>query len=610
MYFFSNRSFEFNFYRPFYFLCFVISFTQAFGQNVLTNGASGLASSYSTLAQAITALNSATINSPVVITLSGNETAPAGGYEITKSGTSTNTITIQGSNSTITASSSHVAGRLNDAVFKIIGADYITLQNFTMEENSANTVTDAATNNMTEFGVALFYATTTNGAQNCTIQNNTISLNRLYQNSFGIYSNSTHSATTPTSPSTSVTSITGSNSELKIFGNNISNINIGILIIGPTGASAANTGIDVGGSNSTSGNTISNFGTTNSFSSYPNLSSTVNGIVIQNCIGFNLSNNAITSSDGGVTVGNLNGIYVQTSSNAPSSTFTNTISNNTISLQTGFATGGINGIFYPSGSASTTSILNITNNDFIRLNSSVISSGNYNAISVSSANLTTNISNNTFTNLVVNTSGDFRFIFHNISMLANGTTTINSNSIVTAFNKTEAGGLVTVSFTGASSPNSASLFQSNNNFSNITVSGNTILTGFSNSDGYGTGPSKTITGNIFSNWTGGSSQINVMSIGYWGLGSVNILSNNTITNITGSGAINGINITTNLDGTNTLTFSGNTVNGLTSSGTGGSVIGFFCNSTNATLEINVSENSIGSLSSTANTVTGMSVSGG
>ena len=43
-----------------------------------------------------------------------------------------------------------------------------------MQENAANTTTTAASNNMTEFGVALFYATTTNGCQNVTLKNNTI----------------------------------------------------------------------------------------------------------------------------------------------------------------------------------------------------------------------------------------------------------------------------------------------------------------------------------------------------------------------------------------------------------------------------------------------------
>ena len=61
------------------------TFTVTGTNYVTTNNSSGLASSYPTLAAAITALNAATITSPVVITLYGNETAPVGGYNITKS---------------------------------------------------------------------------------------------------------------------------------------------------------------------------------------------------------------------------------------------------------------------------------------------------------------------------------------------------------------------------------------------------------------------------------------------------------------------------------------------------------------------------------------------
>ncbi|MBL0102453.1 MAG: hypothetical protein IPP51_00950 [Bacteroidetes bacterium] len=74
-----------------------------------------------------------------------------------------------------------------------------------MSELGTNTTTAAGTNNMTEFGVALFYNGTTNGAQNNTIQNNTITLNRTYQNTWGIYSNSTHSATTITTSASATT---------------------------------------------------------------------------------------------------------------------------------------------------------------------------------------------------------------------------------------------------------------------------------------------------------------------------------------------------------------------------------------------------------------------
>jgi len=41
--------------------------------------------------------------------------------------------------------------------------------------------------------VALLHVSTADGAQNNTIQNNTITLNRSYANTFGIYSNNRHS---------------------------------------------------------------------------------------------------------------------------------------------------------------------------------------------------------------------------------------------------------------------------------------------------------------------------------------------------------------------------------------------------------------------------------
>jgi len=106
---------------------FVINANAQFA--VTTNSGSGLASSYSSLAAAITALNAATITSPVVITCpTGTETAPIAGYSITATGTVTNTIIIQGNgaaNSIITAFTPQASGNLNDGIFKIVGGDYI-----------------------------------------------------------------------------------------------------------------------------------------------------------------------------------------------------------------------------------------------------------------------------------------------------------------------------------------------------------------------------------------------------------------------------------------------------------------------------------------------------
>jgi hypothetical protein len=186
--------------------------------------------------------------------LAGNpQTADAGGYVVGGAGSLVLTTTgpgspvvIEGNGNTITASAALTVGALNDGIFKLIGADWITIDGFTMLENPANTVTVAASNNMTEWGVALLYVTTTDGCQNNTISNNTIDLNRTYQNTFGIYSNSTHSATSVLVSATA-TGPAGGNHNLKVYGDAITDVNIGIVVVGPTAAADANTGIDIGG---------------------------------------------------------------------------------------------------------------------------------------------------------------------------------------------------------------------------------------------------------------------------------------------------------------------------------------------------------------------------
>ncbi|MBL0067184.1 MAG: hypothetical protein IPP39_01335 [Chitinophagaceae bacterium] len=296
--------------RKLYFLLLTVLF--AASANAQLTGTKNIPGDYADLATAITDLNTQGVGAGGVTLnlLAGNpQTAPAGGYAITASGTLANQVTITGNGNTITASAALTAGVLTDAIFKIVGADYITIQGFTMLENAANTTTAAATNNMTEWGVAMLYATTTDGAQNCTIQNNTIDLNRTYQNTFGIYSNSTHSAILVTTTATATTAA-GGNSGLKIYSNTITDVNNGIVVVGPTAAADFNNVVDIGGASLATGNTITNYGTTGTFSSYVNVSGTVNGVLVRNSINFNVSYNSITSSNGGVTAGTLNGIQI------------------------------------------------------------------------------------------------------------------------------------------------------------------------------------------------------------------------------------------------------------------------------------------------------------
>ena len=541
--------------------------------NALLVGLSGnynIPGDFADLQTAIASLNTNGVAGPVTFNVSAAQSAPAGGYVIGGTGSlvltttsSVNTVTLVGNASVITASGTLTSGALNDAIFKLIGADWITISGFTMQENPVNATTAAGTNNMTEWGVALLYVTTTDGAQNDTIQNNTITLNRTYQNTFGIYSNSTHSATAVTTSATATTTA-GGNSGLKVYGNTISNVNNGVVVVGPTAAADANSGVDIGGAGGAQANSITNFGTTGTFSSYANVSGTVNGILVRNSVGFNASFNTIASSVGGTTTATLNGIQVPAASNAPTTTFTNNINSNNISLQSGLTTGALNGITYPSGSASATSILNVNSNNFGTFGHTVAGpSGAITFITVSSTNLTTSISSNTFTNISLTTTGSVTFISNSITVPAGGSQTINSNSIVTAFNKTGAGGTVTLFTNNGSSPATVTEQNNSNNFSNISVTGATTIAGWSSTDGGA--PTKTVTGNTFSNWMGGTSAITGLVVSFSGSSTV---SNNTISNITSAGAITGIS-----SSSGTETFTQNTVHTLSSSGATTAVTG-------------------------------------
>ncbi|MBL8000498.1 MAG: T9SS type A sorting domain-containing protein [Flavobacteriales bacterium] len=578
---------------------------------VTTNGGSGLAPTYGSLAAAITALNGATITSPVVITCpTGTETSPAGGYSITAQGTAVNTITIQGNgaaNSIITAPNpAGTVGALNDAIFKLVGADFVTIQGFAMNENGANTTTAAASNNMVEWGVALLYASTTNGAQNNTIQNNSITLNRTYQNTFGIYANSTHSATAVTTSATATTTA-GGNSGLKVYGNTITNVNQGIVVIGPTAAADMNTGIDIGGSSLAQGNTITNWGTTGTFSGYVNISGTLNCILIRNAVGFNVSYNTLTSSVGGNTVtASQRSIFIPAFSNTPSGTFTNTINNNTLSLQSGIASGSLNGIINETTTGTATSSLNISNNNFQTWGHTAASpSGACTFISNAMAHLNTTISGNTFTNISLGTTGSVTFISNNVAMPAGGSTVADNNSIVTAFNKTGAGGTVTLYFTNTtpSSPVGSTKSHQNNNFSNISLTGATTMAGWTDLEGAtGGGATKTISNNTFSNWSCGTGAVNVLQTNFSGNGTA--ITGNTISTISTT-ATNGGNITAisigSSNGGAAQSCSNNSISGL-SGGSLSTVTGITGGSSSITT-MTMTGNSVSGLSTTNTTAT-------
>lgn len=699
--------------------CFFAGSAQVVSVTNPTNTTPNLAATYASLANAITALNGVTaVNGPVTITLNaGNpQTAPAGGYAISfpAATSAANNIVIQGNNNVITTNSTLTTGVMTDAVFKLIGVDFVTIQQFVMQENSLNIVTGAPSpsngttgNRMTEWGVALLHSSPTNGAQNNIIQNNTISLNRSYQNTFGIYSNARHSATVVTAGDEVTNNTTGPNHGNKVYGNSISNVNHGIALVGSGTDANMDIGNEIGGTTPDKGNTITNWGSNLIASpTFFSASGSIFGIFSNNQKDDRISYNSFTSAalSGAPPSGGFRGIYKDYSNPPSSGNFNSNITNNGITLSNGYSSGitsffGIDcgGISAPSANVTinvsnnslldlsvlnnvttpivgirttlqvstlningntlrgfttagtgaytgitnngvVTSALNINNNNLgdavsDAITYSVATSSNLigitvptisatAALSISGNNFkgftqntagsgthtyityihalsgaTDNINGNTFTNLVANTTGNVTFINRSGNMAASSSATenINSNSIVGGFTKQQQGGTVTLLNASSTSNAGNSMTQTGNNFSNITISGTTIMAGWVNTDGSGTtgGPVKTISNNTFSNWTCGSGATTVINQNN-GTSGTSVSSNN-INGISGSGSIVGISYSNTSRGA-THTVNNNVITGLSSSAS--AVNGFSGGSPNvATLEF--SGNTIGAFSSNA-----------
>src|SRR5688572_20277000 len=134
-------------------------------------GMKNIPGDYVDLGAAISDLNSQGVGAGGVVLnlVPGNpQTAPAGGYQIlTTTGSLANQIIINGNDNIVTAFTPQTSGNLNDGIFKIIGADWVTINGFTMQESPGNNdFSTVSSNNMTEWGIALLYASATNGAQN------------------------------------------------------------------------------------------------------------------------------------------------------------------------------------------------------------------------------------------------------------------------------------------------------------------------------------------------------------------------------------------------------------------------------------------------------------
>ncbi len=633
----------------------------AVSANAQLTGIKNIPGDYATLASAVSDLNTQGVGAGGVtlnVVAANPQTASAGGYVIGGAGSlvlttsgMANPVTIQGNNNIVTASASQTVGSLTDAIFKLVGADYVTITGFNMQEDAANTVTTAASNTMTEMAVALFYVSLTDGSQNNTIQGNTISLNRTYQNSFGVYSNTRHSSTVITA-SAEVTSSTGANSFNKIYANTISNVNYGVVFIGAGSGLSIDIGNDIGGSSLATGNTITNWGGIGvGPSGYLSLTGNNYCIFINQQINDNVSFNTIVSAAGtsaGITMG---GILKNYTAGQPLGTITTNINNNVVTVTTAPTTGGVVGINSQGLTSLSTATINMNNNQVLNCtitgstattasltgitnlsgpgllnmnnnivrgfinSSSAVTTGAFTGISNSGAVVNTANFN---TNAIGNASGSAYTLsgastgavtgIGSSGISATCALTMNNNNFQ-GFNYTveAASSFKCINLTGAVLSETIT----NNNFNNITINSSASILGFLIS-ATNTTPTVTITGNFvttqFNNVTatGGANCIAVSCNGSATATGSSTLSNNNFSNITFrtttsfGGVIYWLN--GNVAGsTHNLTISNNTVANVINNGTAttASLYGLFAGFGNTN---NISNNSFSGLAGTAQVI--------
>ncbi len=584
------------------------------------SGTKSIPVDYPTLAAAVADINLQGVNGPLVINIPAGftETAPVGGYSLTATGTSANTIIFQksgaGANPLLTAYATGAGTpgtAAQDGVFRLIGSDYVTIDGIDINDpNAANPAT-------MEFGYALYKASTSNGCQNNTIKNCVITLNRInnaagtapmVDGSVGIIAmNATSAAATTV---LTATTAAGSNSNNKFYSNTIQNCNIGIALIGYAASSpftASDNGNDIGGLSSATGNTIINFGG----GAVTNASAGIRTLAQQN---INVSYNTINNNNGsGVNhATTLRGIYINTATSANVA-----VTNNTITVKSGATTSALEAIENVSGSTAASNTVTISNNVISNCTYATSTSGAFYGIYNNGATPDyLYITNNLISGLTLNAaagSGAVNFIYN--SSTINTLSSISSNTIQNITNLNTTG---TVYFVyNNSSTNSYNV--QNNLFSNIsrtnTLAG-TMYGHYNNGGGSGTvnlssntfttivagGGSSTFYGlhsttssaqnvnyanNIMSNITAGTGGIYGTYNTY---GNIVNMNNNIINNFTSTGTIYGL-YAGSFSTTNCNSFS-NTVNTLYSTGATASVYGIYVNASNTNAISNSYKNKI------------------
>ncbi|MFA7359511.1 MAG: T9SS type A sorting domain-containing protein [Candidatus Kapaibacterium sp.] len=385
-----------------------------------TNTTPNLSVSYTSLADAITALNSVTaMSGPVTLTLlaGGTETAPAGGYLLGSASlnavtSATNTITFNktliGANPLITAFTPGTSTSV-DGIWKIQGTDYVTINGIDLQENPANLT---ATEQM-EWGYALVKmnaAAPFDGCQYVTIQNCVVALNKANTASVGIYAGN-HIATATTS--LTITATTDALNNCKFYNNTISNVYIGIRLAGFSAASPYtlyDQNNEIGNAPGT-GNNITNYGG-GTVTTYGIYGLYQNGLLV----------NYNTVNGGGTAT--TYGIFTSTGTNASV-----TIRGNTVTVQGGGTTSSVYAINNATGATGTTNTIDIYDNTVENCTYPTATSGAMYLLYTTGAAFNVNVYNNTVRNNTKSGTSGATYLFYNTNLGANGFENIYNNNI-------------------------------------------------------------------------------------------------------------------------------------------------------------------------------------
>lgn len=528
------------------------------------SGSYTIPGSYASIQAAVTALNTngvGTGGATFDVAAGYTETLTAT-IALTATGTIANPIVFQksgvGANPLITAYVGTLLASSTtsvDGMWSFTGSDFVTIDGIDLLDPATNTT---ATTTM-EFGYGFFKASATDGANNNTVRNCTITMNRInstsatgprWQGSVGIEL----SACSPSAVGTSITqtSIAGASSNNRFYSNTIQNCNGGIALGGATTAVAApytlaDLNNDVGGSALSTGNTIINFGGGTS------ATGACMAVWASNQWSFNISYNTINNNTGtGVNHPTTNrGIFAAANSPGASAT----INNNTITIAAGSTVGASNWNIdiEMAQSGANGNVINVNNNRLLNCThlAAATSTVPYTAIWFATGATTVNCNNNYVYGFSYNGTQTSHCIFSQGAGI--GTLNVNNNII----DSTVLGGVGTGTHNGIGITAVPTLVQNINGNTITRTNLNATTTGTKTLNGISTLATSLPTTNINDNLidsisrngtTGGTTVGILQTGGTTGTSTVNVR-RNTVRNLSISGTgtastLNGIQLST------------------------------------------------------------------